>query len=157
MKKFYLTLVALFAFTMVATAGVKNLYKQDFEAVNSPAEAGWSSPSLAGGMSLQSTEYGKWFRFSLGNNNNRNAVLNWNPAEGTIFDGQNIKEYTIKFQWGLVKNPQNGGTAKNTQFSSEVAIISPHNYQLSEEQIAAGLKQKDVVNSIICESISDRS
>lgn len=148
MKKFYLTLVALFAFTMVATAGVKNLYKQDFEAVNSPAEAGWSSPNLAGGMSLQSTEYGKWFRFSLGNNNNRNAVLNWNPAEGTIFDGQDIKEYTIKFQWGLVKNPQSTGKPQDVQFSSEVAIIAPHNYQLSEEQIAAGLKQKDVINSI---------
>jgi hypothetical protein len=148
MRKFYLLFVALFAGTMVASAGVKNLYKQDFEAVNSPAEAGWSSPNLAGGMSLQSTEYGKWFRFSLGNNNNRNAVLNWNPAEGTIFDGQNVKEYTVKFQWGLVKNPQSNGTAKNTQFSSEIALISPHNYQLSEEQIASGLAQKNVVNSV---------
>ena len=147
MRKFYLLFAALFAWTMVATAGIKNLYKQDFEAVSTPQDAGWSSPNLAGGMSLVSTEAGKWFEFNLGNSNNRNAVLNWNPAEGTIFDGQDVKEYTVKFQWGLVKNPS-GSPAKNVQFSSEVAVIAPHNYQLNEDQLAAGLKQKDVVNSV---------
>jgi len=126
MKKFYLTLVALFAFTMVATAGVKNLYKQDFEAVNSPAEAGWSSPNLAGGMSLQSTEYGKWFRFSLGANNNRNAVLNFNngkAADETIFTGQDAKEYTVTFQWGLVANPNDANKPQDVQFSTELALL----------------------------------
>ena len=126
MKKFYLTLVALFAFTMVATAGVKNLYKQDFEGVNSPAEAGWSSPNLAGGMSLQSTEYGKWFRFSLGANNNRNAVLNFNngkAADETIFTGQDAKEYTVTFQWGLVANPNDANKPQDVQFSTELALL----------------------------------
>ena len=52
MRKFYLLFAALFAWTMVATAGIKNLYKQDFEAVSTPQDAGWSSPNLAGGMSL---------------------------------------------------------------------------------------------------------
>lgn len=148
MRKFYLLFAALFAFSVVATAGVKNLFKQDFEAVKTAADAGWSSPNLAGGMSLVSDEGGKWFNFNLGGNNNRNAVLKWNPAEGTIYDGMTAKEYTVKFQWGLEKNPQSNGTAKNTQFSSEIALISPHNYQLSEEQLAAGLLQKNVVNSI---------
>ena len=148
MRKFYLLFAALFAWTMVATAGIKNLYKQDFEAVKTAADAGWSSPNYAAGMSLVSDEGGKWFNFNLGTQNNRNAVLKWNPADGTIYDGMTAKEYTVKFQWGLEKNPQSNGTAKNTQFSSEIALISPHNYQLSEEQLAAGLLQKNVVNSI---------
>ena len=147
MKKFYLLFAALFAWTVVATAGIKNLYKQDFEAVATPADAGWSSPNLAGGMSLVSSDGGKWFNFNLGNNNNRNAVLTWNPADGTIFDGQDVKKYTIKFQWGLEKNPQSNGTAKNTQFSSEIAVLSPHNYVMSEEQTAAGLKATNSINN----------
>ena len=56
MRKFYLLFAALFASTMIATAGTKNLYKQDFESAGTPANAGWKSPNLAGGMSLQSTE-----------------------------------------------------------------------------------------------------
>lgn len=126
MRKFYLLFTALFAYTLVATAGVKNLFKQDFEAAKTAADAGWSSPNLAGGMSLISAEdgSGKWFNFNLGGNNNRNAVLKWNPADGTIYDGMTAKEYTVKFQWGLEKNPQSNGTAKNTQFSSEVALIA---------------------------------
>ena len=128
MKKFYLTLVALFAFTMVATAGVKNLYKQDFESVSTPQDAGWTSPNLAGGMSLFSDDEGTAFQFDLGKNNNRNAVLNFNYglADGTTpFDGQDVKKYTISFTWNLTKNPQSNGTAKNTQFSSELAIVTP--------------------------------
>ena len=94
MRKFYLLFTALFAYTLVATAGVKNLFKQDFEAAKTAADAGWSSPNLAGGMSLISAEdgSGKWFNFNLGGNNNRNAVLKWNPADGTIYDGMTAKE-----------------------------------------------------------------
>ena len=124
MKKFYLLFAALFAWTVVATAGIKNLYKQDFEAASTPQDAGWSSPNLADGMSLVSSEEGRWFNFNLGNSNNRNAVLKWNPAEGTIYDGMTAKEYTIKFQWGLEKNPQSTGKPQDVQFSSEVALIA---------------------------------
>jgi len=144
MRKFYLLFAALFAGSVVANAGIKNLYKQDFEAVTNVADAGWTSPNLAGGMSLQSTEYGQWFRFDLGGNNNRNAVMNFNTGlEGIIFDGQDVKEYTVKFQWGLVRNPQSNGTAKNTQFSSEIAVLSgtwdgaTKNYFISNGQYAA--------------------
>jgi hypothetical protein len=124
MRKFYLLFTALFAYTLVATAGVKNLYKQDFEAVTTVADAGWKSPNLAGGMSLQSTEYGQWFRFDLGNNNNRNAVLDFNYGrEATIFEGQDVKEYTVKFQWGLVRNPNDASKPQDVQFSTELALL----------------------------------
>lgn len=124
MRKFYLLFTALFAYTLVATAGVKNLYKQDFEAVTTVADAGWKSPNLAGGMSLQSTEYGQWFRFDLGANNNRNAVLDFNYGrEATIFEGQDVKEYTVKFQWGLVRNPNDASKPQDVQFSTELALL----------------------------------
>lgn len=127
MRKLYLLFAALIGFSAVANAGVKNLYKQDFESVKTAAEAGWSSPNLPDGMTIKSTDEGSWFMFSLGNANNRNAILNWNPAEGTIFDGQDIKKYTVTFLWGHTSNPkgQNNGAATNdTQFSTEIAILS---------------------------------
>jgi len=124
MRKFYLLFAALFASTMIATAGTKNLYKQDFESAGTPANAGWKSPNLAGGMSLQSTEYGTWFRFDLGGNNNRNAVLDFNYGrEAGIFEGQDVKEYTVKFQWGLVRNPNDASKPQEVQYSTEVALL----------------------------------
>jgi len=127
MRKFYLLFVALFACSVVASAGVKNLYKQDFESVSTPADAGWTSPNLAGGMSIFSDAEGSAFQFSLGTNNNRNAVLNFNYGltDATIFDGQDVKKYTVSFTWGLVKNPESTGNAANVQYSSEVALLTP--------------------------------
>ncbi len=128
MRKFYLVLTAVFAFSMVASAGVKNLLKQDFEIVNYPADAGWTSPNLAGNMSIQSDEEGKMFQFELGNNNNRNAVMNFNyglEGDATIYDGQDVKKYTVTFTWGLKKNPSSTGNAANVQYSSEIAVLTP--------------------------------
>lgn len=127
MRKFYLLFAAMFAFSVVANAGVKNLFKQDFEVVNYPADAGWTSPNLAGNMSIVSDEEGKMFQFELGNNNNRNAVLNFNygqEGDATIYDNQDVKKYTISFLWGFKKN-SSGSPAKNIQFSSEIAIVTP--------------------------------
>lgn len=126
MRKFYLLFAALFAGSVVASAGVKNLYKQDFESAATPQDAGWTSPNLAGNMSRQSTEYGSWFRFNLGANNNRNAVLNFNygkEGDATIFTDQNVKEYTVKFQWGLVANPNDAAKPQDVQFSTELALL----------------------------------
>ena len=124
MRKFYL-LLAAFAISVAANAGIRNLYKQDFEAVKTAADAGWTSPNLAGGMSIVSTEYGKWFEFSLGNNNNRNAVLTW----GQDIYGEGVTKYSVHFMWGHVnpKGANSGAADKNTQFSNEIALIVPHN------------------------------
>ena len=75
MRKFYLLFAALFACTLVANAGVKNLFKQDFEIASTPQDAGWTSPNLANGMSIYSDMEGRLFQFDLGANNNRNAVI----------------------------------------------------------------------------------
>ena len=127
MRKFYLLFAALFAGSVVASAGVKNLFKQDFEIVNYPADAGWTSPNLAGNMSIASDEEGKMFQFELGNNNNRNAVMNFNyglEGDATIY-GEGVKNYTVTFTWGLKKNPSSTGNAANVQYSSEIAVLTP--------------------------------
>ena len=127
MRKFYLLFAALFAGSVVASAGVKNLYKQDFESVSTPQDAGWTSPNLAGNMSIFSDAEGSAFQFSLGANNNRNAVLDFNygQAEGETIYGEGVSNYTISFIWGLVKNPESTGNAANVQFSSEIAVLTP--------------------------------
>ena len=128
MRKFYLLFVALFACSLVANAGTKNLFKQDFEIVSTPQDAGWTSPNLAGGMSIYSDMEGRLFQFDLGTNNNRNAVMNFNYGledGATIYDGQDLKTYTISFTWGLVKNPESTGKPQDVQFSSEIAVITP--------------------------------
>lgn len=127
MKKFYLALLALVAFVTTANAGTKNLYKQDFESVTTPADAGWTSPNLAGNMSILSDLEGSLFRFTLGNNNNRNAVMDFNygkEAGTTIFTGQDVKKYSISFVWGLIANPSSTGNAANVQFSSEITVVN---------------------------------
>ena len=144
MRKFYL-LLAAFAISVAANAGIRNLYKQDFEAVKTAADAGWTSPNLAGGMSIVSTEYGKWFEFSLGNNNNRNAVLTW----GQDIYGEGVTKYSIHFQWGHVnpKGANNGAADKNTQFSNEVALIVPHDWQPNDAEKEAGIKAVNSINN----------
>lgn len=128
MRKIYALMVAIVAicFATEAFAGTKNLYKQDFEGAASPQSAGWNSPNLAGNMSIQSTEYGQWFRFTLGANNNRNATLNFNYGKGAdenIFTGSDAKEYTVKFQWGLMANPNDAAKPQDVQFSTELALL----------------------------------
>lgn len=147
MRKFYAFMVAIVAvcFATEALAGTKNLYKQDFETTVTPADAGWTSPNLAGNMSLTSTEFGKWFTFTLGNNNNRNAVLNFGE---TIFGEQDMKEYTVKFQWGFDKNTNNNGDAnqnKNLQFSSEIALLTPS--IVTSEEVPEGWKITTGINN----------
>ena len=104
--------------------GKRVLFKQDFETAGTPQNAGWLSPNLTGGMSIVSSEHGSWFEFSLGGNNNRNAFMNWKPDEGTIFDGLDIKEYTVNFLWGFSKNSSSPLNPKNTEYVNEITILS---------------------------------
>ena len=144
MRKFYL-LLAAFAISVAANAGIRNLYKQDFESMKTAADAGWTSPNLAGGMSIVSTEFGKWFEFSLGNNNNRNAVLTW----GQDIYGEGVTKYSVHFMWGHVnpKGANSGAADKNTQFSNEVALIVPHDWQPNDAEKEAGIKAVNSINN----------
>ena len=144
MRKFYL-LLAAFAISVAANAGIRNLYKQDFEAVKTAADAGWTSPNLADGMTIVSTEFGKWFEFAVGNNNNRNAVLTW----GQDIYGEGVTNYSVHFQWGHVnpKGTNNGDPVANTQFSNEIALIVPHDWQPNDAEKEAGIKAVNSINN----------
>ena len=148
MRKFYLFFAAMFAYSVVATAGIKNLFKQDFETCGTPQNAGWSSPNLAGGMSIASSENGSWFEFSLGGNNNRNAVMDFNYGQeegATIYGDQSMKKYTVKFQWGIQANTSSPGNPKNAQFSTEVALITPS--IITSEMVPEGWKITASINN----------
>ena len=148
MRKFYLLFAAMFAYSVVATAGIKNLFKQDFETCGTPQNAGWTSPNLAGGMSIASSENGSWFEFSLGGNNNRNAVMDFNYGQeegATIYGDQSMKKYTVKFQWGIQANTSSPATPKNAQFSTEVAVITPS--IITSEMVPEGWKITGSINN----------
>ena len=113
MRKFYLLFAALFAYTMVATAGIKNLYKQDFELAKTAADAGWISPNNAGGMVIAGDEYGSFFQFTHAGGGERNAYTLW----GTDIYGEGVNNYTLKFDWCPKKKP-------DTNLANEIVIMS---------------------------------
>ena len=45
-----LAVIGAFLYASTASAGTRNLYKQDFETSSDPAALGWVSPNYAAGM-----------------------------------------------------------------------------------------------------------
>lgn len=117
MKKVYMlfAVLAAFCYSNTVNAGTKNLYKQDFESTSDPAAAGWASPNLAAGMSIQGDEYGNYFVFNVGGNNGRNCYTLWGSDIYTdqLPDGK----YHMEFEWTYSANA-------NNQYSTEVTVVS---------------------------------
>lgn len=142
MRKFYLLFAAMFAYTLVATAGIKNLYKQDFELAKTPADANWISPSNAGGMSIAGDEYGSYFQFIHSGGGERNAYTLW----GTDIYGEGVNKYTLKFDWCPKKKP-------DTNLANEIVVMADstfstnrwanQNYRRSAGEIKAGATEPD--------------
>ena len=142
MRKFYLLFAAMFAYTLVATAGIKNLYKQDFELAKTPADANWISPSNAGGMSIAGDEFGSYFQFVHSGGGERNAYTLW----GTDIYGEGVNKYTLKFDWCPKKKP-------DTNLANEIVVMSDsvfstnrwanQNYRRHASEIKAGATEPD--------------
>ncbi|MBR2097700.1 MAG: hypothetical protein IJ907_07460 [Prevotella sp.] len=142
MRKFYLLFAAMFAYTLVATAGIKNLYKQDFELAKTPADAGWISPNNADGMSIAGDEFGSYFQFIHAGGGERNAYTLW----GTDIYGEGINKYTLKFDWCPKKKP-------DTNLANEIVVMADstfstnrwanQNYRRSAGDIKAGATEPD--------------
>ena len=142
MRKFYLLFAAMFAYTLVATAGIKNLYKQDFELAKTPADAGWISPNNADGMSIAGDEFGSYFQFIHAGGGERNAYTLW----GTDIYGEGINKYTLKFDWCPKKKP-------DTNLANEIVVMADstfstnrwanQNYRRSAGEIKAGATEPD--------------
>ena len=132
----------MFAYTLVATAGIKNLYKQDFELAKTPADAGWISPSNPGGMAIAGDEYGSFFQFTHAGGGERNAYTLW----GTDIYGEGVNNYTVKFDWCPKTKP-------DTNLANEIVIMSDsvfstnrwqnQNYRRHAGEIKAGATEPD--------------
>jgi len=97
-----------------ASAGTKVFYQQNFETVSEAADAGWTSPSLPGGMSITSDDYGKYFQFSVGGNNGRSTYAQWGSD---IYGESAPTTYTMVFDFCMA-------TAPNNQYSSNIAVFT---------------------------------
>ncbi|MBR6264295.1 MAG: hypothetical protein IKR05_13910 [Prevotella sp.] len=131
MRKIYMMFAVLgaFLYASTASAGVKNLYKQDFESSTDPAAIGWSSPNLAGGMSITGDQEGNYFQFSLGNNNGRNCSLLW----GSDIYGENNSNvlgntYHVEFGWCYKQGSNNQYGTQVCVFSGEKSEVNNGNY-----------------------------
>lgn len=128
MKKFYLLMLALVALVTTANAGTKNLYKQDFEGVADAAAAGWTSPNLQAGLTIQSDDYGSFLSWSCGGNNGRSAYVLWGKDIYTdaLVDGT----YHLTFDWSFAANA-------NNQYSSEVNVFTDDKPAANNAQLYA--------------------
>ena len=138
MRKFYLLFAALFAFSLVTEASIKNLYKQDFEVAKNAADAGWISPNNADGMKVAGDAYGSFFQFTQAGGGDRNAYTLW----GTDLYGEGVNQYKMKFDFSPTKKG-------DTNLSSEVVVFADstwlsngrwnnQNYRKTADQITAG-------------------
>lgn len=124
MKKFYLFFLALFAFTMSASAGIKVLYHQDFESASDAASAGWTSPNVAAGLSIYSDDYGKFLQFATGANNDRSAHTIWGQD---IVKGAGSTSYSVAFDFNFNAFGNNHTTSEITVMSDETTCTKKAN------------------------------
>ena len=124
MRKFYLMFLALFAMALTANAGVRKFYSQDFEAASDAATVGWASPTVPGGMSIASDEYGKFFQFAPGNTNDRSAHLLWGES---IVKDAGVSQYSVIFDFCIAAFGNNHVTTEIAVMSDETTCTSKAN------------------------------
>lgn len=112
MKKFYLFLLALVAFTFTANAATKIIYLQNFE-TSSYVPGDWKSPSAGEGLSLSSDDYGKLLKFAP-TGNDRSCYLYFG---GELVGNSGATQYSMSFDfsanaWG------------NSNLTTEFAVVS---------------------------------
>lgn len=112
MKKFYLFLLALVAFTLTANAATRIIYLQNFE-TSSSVPSDWGSPSAADGLSISSDEYGKFLKFAP-SGNDRSCYLYFG---GETVENSGATQYSMSFDfsanaWG------------NNHQTTELAVVS---------------------------------
>lgn len=124
MKKFYLFFLALFAFTMSASAGIKVLYNQDFESVTDASAAGWVSPNVQSGLTILSDDYGKYLSYATGANNDRSAHTVWGQD---VVKSAGATSYTVAFDFYFNAFGNNHTTSEITVMSDETTCTKKAN------------------------------
>lgn len=124
MKKFYSFFLALIAFSMSASAGVKVLYNQDFESVTDAAAAGWVSPNVAAGLTILSDDYGKYLSYATGTNNDRSAHTIWGKS---LVSEAKSTTYKVSFDFEFKAFGNNHTTSEITVMSDETTCTKKAN------------------------------
>ena len=123
MRKFYLFLTALFAFATSASAGIKVLYNQTYEAATDVASTGWASPNAADGLSIGSDKFGKYLQFSP-TGNDRSAHLYWGAD---LIKSASVTSYTVSFDFSATAWGYNHATTEYTIMSDETTATKKPN------------------------------
>lgn len=115
MRKFYLLCSVVFAmfYTLNANAD-RILFTENYEDASTVADTKWTSPSLEAGLSIAGDEYGKFLRFSLGQNNGRSAQCTWGHE---IYEGVNANNYTVSYEFSIT-------TASNNQYNGNITVFT---------------------------------
>lgn len=124
MRKFYLSLLAIFALALNANAGIKVIYNETFETAADATAAGWASPSLPAGLSIASDDYGKFLSFAPGNVNDRSAHTLWGAD---LIKNANVSKYTVSFDFSCNAFGNNHTTTEITLMSNETTCTKKAN------------------------------
>lgn len=154
MRKFYLFLAALFAFTLSANAGTKVIYSQTYETATDVASTGWASPSAADGLSIGSDEYGKFLKFAP-SGNDRSAHLLWGAD---LIKGAGVTAYTVSFDFSATSWGTNHANNEITLMSDDVTCTKKANqgYRANSSNWLFDLTQLDASHGGNAISSSDQ-
>jgi hypothetical protein len=117
MKKFYFFFTLLVALCCSTTVSAKKIiYSQNFETAKTVAETGWTSPSVASGLSIGSDDFGKFLKFTH-SANDRSAHMFWDADKIKNELSSDLTAYTVSFQFCF-------NAFGNNHMTSEIAVMS---------------------------------
>lgn len=122
MKKLYLICSAMLAMfcTLNANAGKRILFTENYENAASVADTKWTV-SQEGLLSIGSDEFGKFLRFSLGQNNGRSANCLWGHD---IYEGVDADTYDVTFDFSITQTSNNQYNSNITVFTGETCELT---------------------------------
>lgn len=127
MRKFYLVCSAVLAMFCSLNANAQAsriLFTENYEDAASVADTKWTSPSLPDGLSVASDEFGKFLRFSLGQNNGRSAHCLWGHE---IYEGIETNNYTVSYDFCI-------NAAGNNQYNGNITVFTGETCELTNGQ-----------------------
>lgn len=147
MKKFYLFLSALFAFTLSGSAATKYLYQQTFESVNSVEETGFVSTSLgSAAFTIGNNDDGHYLLYKTGANNDRSCYLFWGQD---VIKSANASTYSVSFGFNAEAWGNNHQSAELTVMSTAAESTLKNyngNYRAKSQDWLFDLTQLDSKN-----------
>lgn len=111
-------MLAMFC-TLNANAGKRILFTENYENAASVADTKWSTPDN-GEIAIASDEFGKFLRFSLGQNNGRSVNCFWGHD---IYEGVDADTYDVTFDFSITQTSNNQYNSNITVFTGETCEL----------------------------------